>query len=334
MKTLVAVLMTLPLVALLACDDEEKYTLRFNHVLHVEDMGLACEDCHGDVTAGDIQTPDHDTCIDCHEDIIDADIAEDTCGTCHVEKDLDMIGMEESPEAPTTGAFRHSEALEGQCATCHGGVLDADAEFVAVTTRDDILAMRRKAHASNQPCQSCHENLDENWVPDSHAGNWEKLHGPHARVEEELCQTCHLEQTCDECHQQTPPQSHNNLFRVRTHGIEARWNRESCQTCHMDDFCASCHMEVEPVSHGAGWQQRHCLNCHASQDAGSGCETCHPNSIETHDLTMPAFHSNLLEVSCFLSGCHGPADGGAGIRLMPSRHPFLDPGECLNCHRL
>lgn len=331
---IVAALMPVMLMMAVGCDDEEKYTLRFNHALHIEDVGMACVDCHGEMTAsGGWQRPDHETCVGCHDDLIEGDVSEETCGVCHVET-LDEIGeLAGAKNEASRGVFVHTVSLEGRCTDCHRSVLDPKHEHVVAHDRADYVMLRDMLHSRNEPCWTCHESLTPSVVPESHNANWKRQHGTFFKADEGLCQSCHMEDTCQECHQQEKPSSHTNLFRTRTHGIEASWNRETCQTCHQDDFCTACHSTVKPRSHNARWQDRHCFQCHSSQGSGSGCETCHAGGIEVHaNLAQPPWHANMT-LSCFTAGCHGPANGGFA-RLIPSRHPFLDETECISCHRL
>jgi len=339
MKRLLFSTVLLSFFLALSCEKEDRYLLRFNHNLHVVDLEMECAACHGDLDEGRFAAADHDACTDCHEEWTEADeISRETCGMCHVEKDLDTIGEAAEITKPTRGVFQHTETLDGQCDLCHGDLLGEGVEFVKVSSRADIVAMRDTAHASNRSCTSCHEDLDVDVAPANHRQNWTRRHGGFSADEDAVCTLCHAQQSCQECHRFQQPSSHTNLFRLQTHGIEASWSREKCMVCHRQDSCDSCHSEVKPRSHTAAWRQRHCLQCHSSQAMGSGCETCHRGGIEVHeDLAPPAFHADLSELvrfDCLRSGCHNPVDGDPGVRLVPSRHPFLEDTQCLSCHRL
>jgi hypothetical protein len=296
------------LVLAIGCEEKDRYTLRFSHNLHVVEMEIACTDCHGEVTEGEAAKPDHDSCIMCHEDLIDADeISEDTCGTCHVEKDLEAIGMGPKPKKVTRGVFMHTAALEGKCASCHGNLLAEGAERVPVLTRSRVIDMRETGHAMNLECTDCHEYLDPDWMPENHLKGWTRRHGVLAQEEDAVCSACHHDTACRECHQSQQPASHNNLWRLRTHGIEATWDRKRCQTCHQDDFCVACHSEMEPRSHNALWTggriPRHCTVCH---EPGQNCAVCHEREAPSiHTEVWPSFHQGIPNVeNCFRSGCH------------------------------
>jgi len=309
MKQIGIIIVPLLLALAFGCEEKENYTLRFSHNLHVTEMEMGCPDCHGDLAKGEPAMPDHDTCTECHEDLIDADeISKDTCGTCHVEKDLDQIGSGPQPKKVTTGVFRHSAALEGKCATCHGDLLAEGTERIPVMTRSTVLDIREKAHGMNLPCKDCHEYLKPDWMPDNHLKGWTKRHGVLAQERDAVCSACHHETACRECHQSQQPASHNNLWRLRTHGIEATWSRERCRVCHQDDFCAACHSEMEPRSHNALWvggrRPRHCTVCH---EPGQNCAVCHEKDAPSvHTEVWPSFHDFVPNVeNCFeSSACH------------------------------
>lgn len=313
--------------------DEEDFVLRFSHSTHVKDNEMACTDCHGELGAA-LKTPDHDVCTQCHQEIVEADkISKETCGTCHVEKDLETIGETEAKKPPAKGIFIHTKDLEGRCDKCHGDLLNEKAERIPVLTKKDITAMRTRGHALSLPCVTCHVDLDQRTKPETHQRDWKRLHGVLSLAEEgTTCDMCHTKESCAECHQSEQPSYHTNLFRLKTHGMQGSWDRQRCRTCHQDDFCASCHKDTKPRSHGAGWQSRHCANCHTDTDPNSGCQTCHEGGIEVHDMTPPIWHRDV-HVSCLTVGCHAPGTGGPRS-LIPLKHPFLDETECSICHRL
>ena len=73
---------------------------------------------------------------------------------------------------------------------------------------------------------------------------------------ENRCSLCHTESTCAACHQDTPPDNHNNFWRLRGHGVQARVDRDSCATCHRTDFCDRCHFETRPIAIPAAGETR------------------------------------------------------------------------------
>jgi hypothetical protein len=277
---------------------------------------------------------DHEICVDCHDEVEADDVTRDTCGMCHIEKDLDTIG-EGVQEKPTRGVFRHSEELSDSCQECHVDTVKEGVTKVAFWKRSDVVEIRNRAHLLGRDCQTCHESMNKDTPWKNHDTNWTKRHGMFATEEMELCNLCHMEENCRECHQQQAPSSHINLWKRQAHGIEASWNRENCQVCHQDDFCVACHTFSKPSSHVAGWlsARLHCTNCHLSS---SDCSICHARGVrDIHNVSAPAitqpFHSLLVNPNnCLNVACH--VAGGAKPPLF-SNHLIFTESECLNCHQ-
>jgi hypothetical protein len=317
------------------CKEEVNYRINFYHYLHVEENEQECTDCHGELTAGMFAPADHDICIDCHDEVDADDISSDTCGMCHIEKDLETIG-EWFQENPTRGVFRHSEALSGSCRECHVDTVKEGSTKVVFWKRSDVVAIRNRAHLLGFECQTCHESMNKETPWKTHETNWIKRHGMFANDEMELCNVCHIQENCSECHQQQAPSSHVNLWRWQTHGIEASWSRENCQVCHKDDFCVACHTSSEPRSHVAGWLSNdlHCVNCHISV---SECSICHTRGVfDIHNAAAPVitqpFHdpANLVNpTACLAAGCHDPG----GAEPAPASHLIFTESDCLSCHQ-
>ena len=296
------------LVGISACKEKDRFVLNFSHSLHVDENGMSCSDCHGELENGHFKEPDHDTCSDCHSDLIDSnDITVETCGVCHVEKDLTAIGEEEEDdEEETTGVFQHSSSLEGKCTLCHSKNIGKEATQIKEMTRSDVVEAREKAHSSGIDCQACHgKEIGVDIAPSNHSQNWVKRHGVYSAEEDASCTVCHPQESCKECHQSQKPTSHNNLWRIKTHGMEASWDRDTCMTCHKNDYCIGCHKDTQPQSHRANWRDRHCLGCHASDSAGTGCSLCHEGNIrnEGHTENWTSMHNSLpTDFDCLV--CH------------------------------
>ena len=65
-KTLFASLAAGGVVLLLAACDEDKYTLKFSHHLHVTENEMSCDECHGELGQPSFTALSHETCSDCH----------------------------------------------------------------------------------------------------------------------------------------------------------------------------------------------------------------------------------------------------------------------------
>jgi len=322
------------IVLFAGCKEETKYRINFYHFLHVEENEQECTDCHGELTDGMFATADHEICADCHDEVEADDVTRDTCGKCHIERDLETIG-EGFQEKPTRGVFRHSEALSDSCQECHVDTVKEGVTKVVFWTRSDVVAIRNRAHSLGRDCQTCHESMNKVTPWKNHETNWTKRHGLIAADEMELCNLCHIQENCRECHQEQAPSSHVNLWRWQTHGIEASWNRENCQVCHQDDFCVECHTFSKPRSHVAGWRSSnlHCNTCHLSS---SECSICHTRSVfEIHSATATVrttpFHDNPAFTSCMTTaGCHD--NSAPAVRRLSLIHFVFDESECLTCH--
>ena len=330
----------------IGCREEDKYRLNFNHFLHVDDFEIECTFCHGEMAEGLFSAADMEVCVECHEEEVDADeVTRETCGKCHVEKDLDTIG-EADHERPTRGVFRHSEALNGSCRICHENTLKEGVTKLIVWERSDVVEIRKKGHLMDLDCKACHENINAETPWENHDTNWITRHGMYAAEEEPLCTQCHEEENCRECHQRQKPSSHVNVWTWRTHGIEASWNRQNCQLCHQDDFCTACHTSTQPRSHNSQWRYVHGL----SNDLDA-CQVCHQPDFCTycHSVTQPRSHvagwlSTLHCTNCHFSTsncsvCHQRSTGEIHDAFaLPIKQPFhsllVNPTECLNaaCH--
>jgi len=98
--------------------------LAFSHVLHLDEVGLECADCHLYVTSGERTiVPNIQSCADCHFEAItesdnEARLVE------HIESEQ-LIPWKQVYSVPDHVYFshrRHTAAGEIECETCHGPV--------------------------------------------------------------------------------------------------------------------------------------------------------------------------------------------------------------------
>jgi hypothetical protein len=280
--TAFSVLMVLLTAALIfGAGSGRKATLHFSHPQHVEEMGMACEDCHSGVMeqaeAADRNMPGHDNCEMCHT--VDED-----CGMCHVDPGEPMAwpqvkGMYEG--------FAHADHGELDCAACHGG---ADTEPAIPDMRG--CQSCHMDQAGPLECGECHEG--EEPVPHDHElASWNIDHGLEAAMHGGECAMCHEQESCDECHQG------ENLYGTPhpidwefNHGIEANWSGE-CMSCHETrSECIECHRGMLPVPHPFGLEYANlqdggdhveeasafieaCLACHDVSGMDPTCARCH-----------------------------------------------------------
>lgn len=332
--------LALGVLALAGCKEDEPYALTFSHNLHVVDNEMDCADCHGKIVDGRFTRPGHSVCADCHDEVEAKVISQKTCGICHVAKDYDALAAlpATGPVARAAGAFVHTADLAKRCADCHGGLLDAKLTQVPAMTRADRVRIREQAHLWGMDCASCHVDMNRETPPPDHDQNWTRRHGVMGSQPDNACSMCHSEQSCRECHETTMPASHNNLWRLKTHGIQAAWDRDRCQVCHQEDSCTACHSETRPQSHNAAWGRNHCLQCHPSQQTGTGCTLCHGGDlIGNHPNPHPAGWRGGHCQSCH-AGTHeaeqcGVCHGGGGLETHPNPHGAgWQKQHCTSCH--
>lgn len=249
------------LAAMLPADDY----IMFPHLLHVEDMGLACDECHGTVAdATDLTVrllPEKDSCLECH----DGDFATDECDACHADMDEPLPFYDSQPLHFVDFSHQYHLTAGRGCEACHPGVAE-----------DDGSALPRIWNESN--CQACHSSSR----PASHTTEWSWLHGIElTHANQASCNTCHEQATCDACHlvQEVEPKVHPAGF-ILQHGFAARAGNEDCSTCHsLINDCRSCHRanQVMPMDHNLpDWVSLDGgLHDDAAMDEADICATCH-----------------------------------------------------------
>lgn len=273
--------------------------LKFDHKLHVTEVGAECATCHQNVeqsqSGKDRLLPDMNACAECH-DIED----ENGCVTCH--SDPNNI-------VPSTGAGMGYEAFSHKlhtakvsCETCH----QVQAALAEQGAKYPDMMSCTECHASSRvsaTCRQCHVN-NEPSPPVSHKVNWQKEHGEEAAFTRAECAMCHeapgAKSTCTKCHQGSDfgmphPRNfvHSTAF-IRGGGFA------DCQSCHeAESFCAPCHTQkmVFPSSHSIpGWattaDSPSAGGLHARKGAADleSCIICHANQTQ--------------QPTCFSAGCH------------------------------
>jgi len=198
---LVAAALLLP-VSLLLADSHV-----FDHQVHVEDAGLACEHCHSAEAGGLPQRalmPEPGVCLDCHDEEI-------------------LVALPEQPSS-------------------HAGDFEQLHQFSVRSGGDDC----RLCHMESQTCTLCHagENVDflahdRNWLYDH------PLAARKGTTDCAACHDVRTE--CSDCHQQfdVRPGDHfpESTWRFPRHRDAAREDLITCLTCHdgPDPVCRVCH---------------------------------------------------------------------------------------------
>ena len=259
--------------------------IKFDHYLHVVDMGVECADCHANVhglQAGQRAMPDHDACGSCHSDEVDAN-----CAFCHADPD-NPVGT-----APVPGlydGFAHQSHKDITCDQCHGTLEVAGTSPVIME-----MSHCQECHLTeNGPmnCGDCHEGKSP--LPADHTfASWAVDHGLEAATTPDDCYSCHIQEQCDECHQghniTTKPHSPNWIF---SHFTESATGEE-CMVCHETrETCTNCHRTMIPLPHGVGPDFANtitggehvdeaksfletCISCHDVGETDPICARCH-----------------------------------------------------------
>jgi hypothetical protein len=301
---------------------------RFSHASHLDyarmekqvGFHVSCTDCHV-AEDGEPKLPDHAVCGRCHapEAAPPGAPAMGQCGACH---------KADATEPPRRRRlivgdlrFHHENHRADRagvgilCTTCHTDSAQVAATgahkpppvATCVDCHDDDK--RTPSSLRMRACSTCHgsEELGLTQIPPrshlpapdrpaDHTLAFRSDHGADARRDARRCAKCHTQMsgaardTCDECHQLTPPRDHNTLWREYDHGSGARERSERCAVCHQADFCVACHSRP-PRSHFpistfrtrehasiARFDVRACITCHEpTRDCTSGgCHTVAP----------------------------------------------------------
>lgn len=100
--------------------------IRFSHVVHVEDGGMACEDCHYLNEDGSFSgVPRTAACAECHADVMGTDPAEEQFVTEYVtdEKEVEWLTYQDQPD---NVFFSHAAHKDKDCTTCHPDMAKSD----------------------------------------------------------------------------------------------------------------------------------------------------------------------------------------------------------------
>ncbi len=233
--------------------------IQFVHTPHI-DQELDCAVCHEDPDTKPLpRQPLKPFCMDCHGDTR-PELNE--CSVCHETLTKDTIPTSRGGMAIAHGSPDVWEHV-------HGREARLDANFCA------------QCHSQENDCEECHTTQ----APDSHTPVWRrKSHGLHATWDRQSCATCHEEDTCLQCHQNSEPASHRGRFGapVNTH----------CVSCHMpaeQNNCTVCH---EEISHPSALPSPHAFGVYPPD-----CARCHPGGLPTR-----APHFTNSSVRCIV--CH------------------------------
>lgn len=263
--------------------------IKFNHKVHVKDVGVACKDCHMLSTtsnsAKDNLNPKQEVCATCH-DVKD----EKNCNFCHY--DNNFVKIPATKHELNFSHVYHTGTGKMQCTDCHGGLENVKYAKESPDVFPDMekcVTCHNNEKATNT-CAGCHTNLS-GLMPKNHKQsnflNEHKFQTGGVNNSNNKCMMCHTDNFCQVCHSAPKYQGentknnffvpyytkegatridreglqkltmvHNLNFRL-THGLDASSKSFECKTCHDPvSFCASCHQNggeqltgLEPQSH-------------------------------------------------------------------------------------
>jgi hypothetical protein len=314
--------------------------VRFPHAQHVSEIScggpglpecLSCNSCHRLATTPKRPFPEKKLCSRCHQS---------------TEK-LSVTPPTEVPQPLAyTIRFNHEKHLamrqvKGQCVPCHAGATEARSPlFPVMESCFDCHEHRQQWDRAE--CAPCHLRKDvERLLPQTfakHDAGFQRNHGQAARQQQKLCQQCHTQQQCDDCHDVTQDLSvekrrpeaiernfvHRGNFLSR-HSIEAKSQPATCARCHTPASCDGCHLE-RGVSggginsrnpHPGGWvtgspsahgrdARRDILSCAGCHDQGpaTNCIRCHKVGAYGGNPHPKGWKSARSESSTMCRYCH------------------------------
>lgn len=336
---LALICVSLAAAILAACS--ERTPTQFPHLVHLTGVAcgkrgpacLGCNSCHGVSAAGDReQMPGAQLCASCHR----TDLA-------RVSATIDL------PRAHDAIDFDHDrhlgmKSIQGQCVMCHAGVVKPGAAPLPAM-KQCFSCHEHEAQWQAGQCKPCHASADlARTLPRTflrHEGDFARHHGQFAVEDRKLCQSCHTQKQCNDCHDTSQDLSierrrpervdqtriHQADFLTR-HALEAQAEPARCARCHAPETCESCHLERGVSALGLGAR-----NPHPPGWVGND-----PNASSSHG--REARRDILLCASCHDQGpatncirCHKV--GGYGGNPHPSgwrsaRTP--EQGMCRYCH--
>lgn len=349
---------------------EQQIPIRFNHGQHLG-LGLSCERCHTEIgkstRSRDFNFPRAASCDGCHGPQHPRPRSEPArCGQCHTDVDEDNR-VTASLRAPRPQVnFNHTmHAKAGaSCETCHGSMENVRLATTLQLPREADCLTCHDGFTATDRCGACHPTdasgrlatraQDDRVMPaliPTGASGWGANHDlafveDHAGISKanpQLCQTCHDDTFCTDCHAGSirPLRIHSGDY-MTVHALDARARTQDCQSCHRTQtFCRGCHERLGFGNrvdgafavggglqfHPEGWSgppgvpQAH---AHAAQRNIGACASCHSEDscLACHATTNVA--SAGLGVSP-----HGPGFArSARCQALSSR----SRRACLKCH--
>jgi hypothetical protein len=348
---------------------KELKRVRFSHLFHVKESGIACADCHGgaatSTNASDNLLAKMEACKSCHEDQLKSN-----CTYCHTSADSTSYSATPNPVRELAFSHQQHASQKIECETCHTVLDKSDA-----STGDLVPAMATCATCHNDvkatnACEKCHTNFASLRPADHNRTDFVREHKRSARLGDAKCGTCHTQESCIDCHngselvkvdlpgrdltsQHSPrllaidrgqgmrlTKVHDLNYKF-THGIEAKSKSKDCTTCHSNEqFCSTCHEAGGNVNQGVFKPASHATAGFVTLGVGSGGGE-HARLAKRDIESCAGCHSTEgADAVCVT--CHTDVDGIKGTdpkthdRGFQSNNHGLwhtDPGaNCYMCH--
>lgn len=352
----------------------DRHTRANDEQLGIKGEGLACDFCHEHIqeetSSAERQIPGHEVCENCHIDWMGAPDAPPPikdCARCHGDLDPARTSSRAAPlEIPAPNIrFSHADHAKAKvlCTECHSRVPDK-----TLATRDDYPKMDRciECHESRRvstECKTCHLTgatgrlvtrfPEGNLVPAryfgfmAHTGDFLRDHALPATRQGQLCQQCHGQDDCLQCHDGV---ARNVRYHpgdwIAVHGIRSRLDDFRCQSCHREQtFCLSCHVRTGVATIASAKDQ--------TVVTRSAISVPHPREadgwLNPRSRNFHGFHAQRNIRSCvschqeqFCLACHSSAFGNApsrggnphgnAERLRGSTVAKNNARVCLKCH--
>lgn len=323
---------------------------RFSHPEHLTELAcggpgqpkcLSCASCHA-VETGVSKLP-----------------SAEVCQRCHAPGERALLAAAPPPEdrelsVARTVSFNHAEhlampKLQGQCVPCHGGVVAGESAAPASPFPDMKSCFRCHEHQEQwdrAECAPCHEKSTlSRLMPETflrHDAAFQRRHGTAAREARAMCQSCHTEASCNDCHdvsqglrvERREPERIDRRFAhpgdyLGVHAIEAKSQPGRCLSCHTTESCDACHARrgvsgnaVNGASpHPRAWMgsnpndrdfhgraaRRDILTCAACHDQGpaTNCVLCHKVGGSGGNPHPHGWKSARSESAAMCRYCHG-----------------------------
>lgn len=336
----------------------QEIPLRFNHAKHLA-KGIGCEKCHDRIAkskrASDHNFPTGEACDECHgaQHPLEPGV-EANCGLCHTSL------LEGDPTRVTAGLiapppllrFNHQlHASKGaSCEDCHRNM---DRVRLATTlqlpTEDDCLKCHDGVGATDK-CSACHPagpdgklilrhgstgaspplvpRARTNWGA-AHTLDFVRDHATTAKSNPALCETCHDDDQCQDCHNGVlrPMRIHAADY-LTSHAVDARARTADCQSCHrMQNDCLACHDRVglSPGTESSSFGPGSSLRYHPAGFAGPpGTPQSHAFAAQRNMNACASCHS---EDTCL--ACHATTSAASpGLNVNPHGRGFASSARC------